>query len=105
MTTAAASSPNDRAELAPLRSALASWTSFDLDGRRPRLDDAAQSLVDARETSLKARKQLGERTKGLKRSVKVAEAEGTPESVNALAANCKGTIKSYQEEIDSLTRR
>ena len=36
---------------------------------------------------------------------KVVEAEGTRESVNCLVVNSKGTIKSYQEEIDSVTRR
>lgn len=92
-------------DLSPLRSALASWRSFDLTGRRPHLDNAAQSLLDAKETSMNNRKQLGVLTKNLKRAVKVAEGECSRDSVASLAAECKGTVKRYQEEIDSLTRR
>ncbi len=93
------------ADLSSLRSALASWTAFNLTDRRPHLDNTAQSLIEAKETSLKARKQLGELTKNLKRAVKAAEGDASRESVNGLAAGCKNTIKRYQEEIDSLTRR
>ena len=88
-----------------LRAALQSWSTFNLTDRRPNLDRTAQSLLDARETSVKARKQLGELTKNLKRAVKSVETETTRENVANLAASSKGTIKRYQEEIDSLTRR
>ncbi|KAL9189452.1 hypothetical protein ACHAXT_009127 [Thalassiosira profunda] len=91
-------------DLAPLHSALQTWSAFDLPGRRPQLDATAQSLLDAKEGSVAARKQLGEQTKSLKRCVKSAETEGSP-AVAKLAGQCKATVKAYQEEIDSLTRR
>ena len=89
----------------PLQSALTSWSTFNLTSRRPHLDNAAQSLLDAKETSLKARKLLGDQTKSLKRAVKSAESDGSKDQVSSLAKECKATIKSYQEDIDSLTRR
>lgn len=92
-------------DLTPLQSALQSWSTFNLTDRRPHLDNTAQSLLDAKETSLKARKQLAEVTKALKRAVKTAETDGNKDNVASLAVQCKSTIKRYQEEIDSLTRR
>ena len=92
-------------DVIPLQKAHQSWSSFNLTDRRPHLDESAQGLVDAKETSLRARKQLGEMTKNLKRAVKTAEADMNQETVTSLASQCKVTIKSYQEEIDSLTRR
>lgn len=93
-----------------LKSALSSWSAFSLTDRRPHLDSSAQGLLDARESSVKARKQLAESTKSLKRAVRSAEQEassGSPggEAVATLAGECKSTIKQYQEEIDALTRR
>eukprot|EP00585_Thalassiosira_rotula_P002470 CAMPEP_0196135320 /NCGR_PEP_ID=MMETSP0910-20130528/4001_1 /TAXON_ID=49265 /ORGANISM="Thalassiosira rotula, Strain GSO102" /LENGTH=185 /DNA_ID=CAMNT_0041395441 /DNA_START=191 /DNA_END=744 /DNA_ORIENTATION=+ len=105
MTSTTSSNNNNGGDLSPLQSALLPWSAFNLTDRRPHLDNTAQSLVEAKETSLKARKQLGDLTKNLKRAVKVAETEKSEESVKSLAVSCKGTIKRYQEEIDSLTRR
>lgn len=93
------------ADLAPLHKAHQSWQALNLTERRPQFESTAQSLAASKETSLKARKQLGELTKSLKRAVKTAETEVTPENVKILAGEFKTTIKSYQEEIDSLTRR
>ncbi len=93
------------ADLAPVEKAHQSWQALNLTERRPQFESTAQSLAASKETSLKARKQLGELTKSLKRAVKTAETEVTPENVKTLAGEFKTTIKSYQEEIDSLTRR
>ena len=101
-------SANNSSDLAPLQSALASWSNFNLTNRRPHLDNTAQSILNAKETSLKARKQLGELTKSLKRAVKATTDLGdniTKESVSTLSNETKSTIKKYQEEIDALTRR
>ena len=105
MSSTIASSNNS--DISPLQSALTSWSNFNLTNRRPHLDNTAQSLLDAKETSLKARKQLGELTKSLKRTVKSTESsnELTKEVISTLANETKTTIKKYQEEIDSLTRR
>mmetsp|Transcript_22597 Transcript_22597/g.45761 ORF Transcript_22597/g.45761 Transcript_22597/m.45761 type:complete len:813 (-) Transcript_22597:52-2490(-) len=92
-------------DLAPLLKAHQSWQTLNLTERRPQFESTAQSLAASKDTSLKARKQLGELTKSLKRAVKTAETEVTPENVKILAGEFKTTIKSYQEEIDSLTRR
>ena len=95
-------------DLTPLHSALQSWQSFNLTSRRPQLDNTAQSLLDAKETSMKARKQLGDLTKSLKRAVKSTETSTSPTtdgSITNLSNETKTTIKQYQEEIDALTRR
>ena len=102
------SSANGSSDLAPLQSALKSWSNFNLTDRRPHLDNTAQSILDAKETSLKARKQLGELTKSLKRAVKTTTDLGdniNKETVATLSNETKTTIKKYQEEIDALTRR
>ncbi|KAL3816964.1 hypothetical protein ACHAXA_011752 [Cyclostephanos tholiformis] len=94
---------------AVLDAALSSWARFDLTDRRPHLDASAQSLLDAKEASLIARKKLGDATKNLKRALKSAEEDnasgGGGEVVKALTAECKSTIRMYQEEIDMITRR
>ena len=95
-------------ESAQLHSARRSWAEFNLTSRRPHLDATAQSLIDAREASLAARKRLGELTKSLKGAIRTATsaAGGDKDAALAsLAAECKTTIKSYQEEIDGLTKR
>lgn len=92
-------------DLSPLQSALATWQSLNLQSLRPSLSSTATTLLESKERSLKARKILGESTKSLKRAVKIAEGDNSPQNVEALATECKATVKAYQEEIDSLTRR
>ncbi|EJK62779.1 hypothetical protein THAOC_16597, partial [Thalassiosira oceanica] len=95
-------------ESAQLHSARRSWAEFNLTSRRPHLDATAQSLIDAREASLAARKRLGELTKSLKGAIRTATSAAGGDrdaAVASLAAGCKSTIKSYQEEIDGLTKR
>ena len=108
-------------QLGLLDSALSSWSTFDLTDRRTNLDDIAQSLLDAKELSVVARKKLGEATKNLKVALKNVEKldTGTGSGDNTgtggaiqmstttskLTTECKSTIRMYQEEIDAITRR
>jgi homeobox protein cut-like len=101
----ASESGNSSSAAEPLQTALQNWTEIDLPALRPNLDQTVQSLVESREASLQARKSLGERTKTLKRAIKTATDDGTTTSITSLAAECKATIKAYQSEIDSLTKR
>lgn len=102
-----------------LQNAAHSWQSFDWTAKRAEQDTTLQQCQQAREQSLTARKQLADTTKQFKRSVKTVEqassqlaASASPETVNTtvkavegLAKECRVTVKSYQEEIDKLTRR
>lgn len=102
-----------------LQLASKAWASFDLNSRRGSLEKTAATTKEQKEQSLAARKQLADTTKQFKRSVKAMEqassalkegmsAETVGTSVKAmdnLAKECRQTIKSYQEEIDNLTRR
>lgn len=92
-------------DLAPLQTALTSWQSLDLPSLRPSLSSTASSLLESKEKSLKVRKTLAENTKSLKRAVKTAETDMSKDNIDVLSNECKTTIKSYQEEIDALTRR
>ncbi|KAL3798795.1 hypothetical protein HJC23_004583 [Cyclotella cryptica] len=92
-------------DLTPLQSALTAWQALNLPSLRPSLSSTATTLLESKERSLKARKILGESTKSLKRAVKTVEGDNSPQNVEALATECKATVKAYQEEIDSLTRR
>lgn len=123
MSAAAARSSSP--QLVLLENALSSWSTFDLTDRRPHLDDTAQSLLDGKESSAVARKKLGEATKNLKAALKnveksdnnnggggdtgggggVAAAQTTTTTTSKLTAECKSTIRMYQEEIDAVTRR
>jgi hypothetical protein len=108
-SSSSSSNSNNNDGLSLLQTALTSWTKFNLPERRPQLESTAQSLLEAKETSLVARKQLGEFTKSLKRALKSAEDEllssSNSGSIATLATETKSTIKHYQSEIDALTRR
>jgi homeobox protein cut-like len=103
--------------LSTLTAAAGSWSKFQLDGRRTALTTAAAATREAKEQSAAARKSLAASTKSLKKSLAAATAatadgEGdataaaaTRAAVAELAKIVKSTVKSYQEEIDSLTRR
>lgn len=79
------------------------WATFDLDSRRVPLDAAASRSKAEREKSANARRLLSETTKSFKRLVKGVE-QGVARP-DALTKECRGLVKAYQEEIDSLTRR
>lgn len=113
---------NDKAlMIQSIKGASQSWGIFDLSGKRGQFDAILSQSKEAREQSVAARKKLADTTKQLKRSVKSGEqasnslvaSNGTdPSAVNAavkamesLAKECRVTVKSYQEEIDKLTKR
>lgn len=102
-----------------LQAAAQNWGVFDWNGKVQQWDASAAQTKEARELSSAARKQLAENTKQFKKSVKTVETAGanlqainneetataTIKAIDALAKNCRVTIKAYQEEIDNLTRR
>jgi len=100
-----------------LPAAASAWSSFpDL---LDQMNETTAHTKQLRESSLQARKALADTTKQFKRSVKTAESaahqlaqsqdpaaqQQAVASVEALSKECRVTIKSYQEEIDNLTRR
>ena len=116
MTTDVASAARSSSpQLVLLENALSSWSTFDLTDRRPHLDDAAQSLLDGKESSAVARKKLGDATKNLKATLKNVEkldvnnggggGDAGGATTSKLTAECKSTIRMYQDEIDAMTRR
>ena len=119
MASAAAHPQTDEATsvlLSKLHAASASWSKFDLDQRRSALAAATSATREGREQSAAARKTLAASTKSLKKSVAAAtaassgsttndDAAATKTAVADLAKIVRSTVKSYQEEIDALTRR
>jgi homeobox protein cut-like len=112
-------SASDQELMSSLQSASQSWVNFDWPGKYNQWEYTSSQNKEAREQSQVARKALAETTKQFKRSVKNVEQAGTalgtsnsPENASAavgaidsLAKQCRLTVKSYQEEIDNLTRR
>ena len=96
-------------EIAPaLLSATSKWKTFSLDTRRAALEKAASSTKSSNAQSQTARKALAESTKAFKKCLKSTEAITTDEQKSQFqkhSASCKGIVKSYQEEIDKLTKR
>ena len=117
MASAAAAHPQtDEATsdlLSKLHAASSSWSKFDLDHRRSALVAAGNTTREGREQSAAARKTLAASTKNLKKGVATAttasssstNVDATKTAVADLAKIVKSTVKSYQEEIDALTRR
>ncbi|KAG7374308.1 CASP C terminal-domain containing protein [Nitzschia inconspicua] len=102
-----------------LQQAAKGWKSFDWPSKAPQWDATTNQNKEARDASQVARKQLSEHTKSFKKSVKNVETAGNtlgtePNEENIAAAVkaienvaklARVTVKSYQEEIDNLTRR
>lgn len=89
-----------------LTSAIQAYTAvLGLPTLLPKLVTTANSLSQSRDASVSARKNLAESTKVFKRVVKNAESNPTAATVQELAKEGRACIKSYQDEIDSLTRR
>ena len=96
-----------------------SWKTFDYNSKMSVFLQTANQIKEQKESSLHARKLLADTTKQFKRSVKSMEQtctalkeENTPETSGAavktmeiLGKECRGLVKSYQEEVDNLTRR
>eukprot|EP00522_Entomoneis_paludosa_P006488 CAMPEP_0172455078 /NCGR_PEP_ID=MMETSP1065-20121228/11879_1 /TAXON_ID=265537 /ORGANISM="Amphiprora paludosa, Strain CCMP125" /LENGTH=775 /DNA_ID=CAMNT_0013207531 /DNA_START=71 /DNA_END=2398 /DNA_ORIENTATION=+ len=107
------------ADIAMIQPHVDSWANFDWQTKLSTVDATVQQAKEAQKQSAQARKSLGESTKHFKRSLKNAEqaasslgsglseetAKATVKSVETLSKECKVTIKSYQEEIDKITRR
>ena len=95
------------------------WESFQWSGTLAGFETTLNQSKEAREQSLTARKELADTTKQFKRSVKTVEqakqalaAGASPEnvattvsSIDGMAKDCRVIVKSYQGEIDNLTRR
>jgi homeobox protein cut-like len=109
----------DTTVLQSVQTASQLWSAYDWNGKRTEQDATLAQCKESRDASLSARKHLADTTKQFKRSVKAAETassalatSNTPETagqsvaeVESLAKQCRLTVKSYQEEIDNLTRR
>ena len=80
--------------LSSLADVVRFWHSFDLDGKRQLLDKQGIEIAAYQEASAKSRKVLAERTKSFRR-------EGVADKLKKIGS----LLRSYQEEIDSLTRR
>jgi len=105
--------------LVSLQKASKTWKSFDWAGKATQWETTTSENKESRESSQAARKQLAETTKLLKRAVKTAETSGkalgsnqsednvsaTIKATETLSKQARATVKSYQEEIDNLTRR
>ena len=76
------------------KAVVEAWVAFDLDGRRSGLDRQCLELKDAREAAQRSRKMLAESTKEFR---KMSDTEKL--------ATVSSLVKSYQGEIDALTKR
>ena len=96
-------------EIAPtLLSATSKWKTFSIDTRRSTLEKATSTSKANNAQSQTARKALAESTKAFKKCLKATEAIATDEQkaqFQKISTSCKGIVKSYQEEIDKLTKR
>jgi homeobox protein cut-like len=91
-----------------LLSASSKWKTFSVDTRRSVLEKATSSAKTNNAQSQTARKALAESTRAFKKCIKTTEAITTDDQkaqFQRLSASCKGIVKSYQEEIDKLTKR
>ena len=108
------------AVLESLQVASQTWDSFQWGGTLSGFDTTLHAAKEARDQSVTARKELADTTKQFKRSVKsveqakqaLAAGGGSPEtvattvsSIDGMAKDCRVIVKSYQGEIDNLTRR
>jgi homeobox protein cut-like len=105
--------------LSSLRAASQNWAAFDWTSKSNQWDAVLNQSKEAKDQALSARKTLAETTKQFKRSVKTVEQAGsslavantdenataTVKTIETLAKQCRLTVKSYQEEIDNLTKR
>jgi homeobox protein cut-like len=107
-------------EAAALQVAVAAWKSASFTDVVAQMEQTVTLNKQQKEQSLTARKTLADTTKQFKRSVKIAETAAislqqmnstdpvittTCTAMDALSKECRITVKSYQEEIDNLTRR
>ena len=91
---------------------VSSYQSFNLDGRRTGLDEKALLIASAQESSAKSRKKLSESVKHFKQQLKEQQnqASSTTSGDSSAAssstnANTLKLMKSFQIEVDDLTKR
>ena len=92
-----------------LQIASQSWQNFSLETKRPTLQQNATQTKTNHQQSQKSRKTLAETTKAFKKTVKQTESillkSNGGENKDKFSSECKSVVKSYQEEIDNLTKR
>jgi len=93
-----------------LLGAASRWQAFSLDTRRPQLDKAAANTKSHNAQSQAARKGLAESTKAFKKCLKgteniISNKDDEKQIYNKLSSSSRSLVKSYQEEIDNLTKR
>ena len=100
-----------------LQSATESWQSFSFDTKRSSLQQFTTHSKSNHQQAQKSRKALADLTKAFKKTVKQTESilvkstssttttTTTGENNAKFSNQCKSTVKAYQEEIDSLSKR
>ena len=110
-----------------LEAVASSWRGFGLDARRAALDESALSIASAQEAGARSRKRLGESVKAFKQQLRQQQQQqqqdkaGDDEGGAAAAAGGGGgrgeaggggkaattlrILRSFQQEVDELTRR
>lgn len=96
--------------ISSLQMASAQWIAFSLESRKASLDKAISNAKASNTQSQTARKLLAESTKSFKKCVKTTEQsvsmnDEEKAQFQKLSSSCKDIVKSYQEEIDNLTKR
>ena len=93
-----------------LKTAHQHWKGFDLDSRRPILDQTILQAKEKHKESLSKRKQLAEITKKFRKAAKLASESATAVSpddasvasvIGDVSKEGKNTVKAYQEESES----
>lgn len=114
-----AASGGKEVSIGPFQKASKTWKSFDWPSKKAQWESTTVENKESREAAQAARKQLAETTKLLKRAVKSIEVSGKAlgssqseetvaaaiKAIETLSKQARVTVKSYQEEIDNLTRR
>lgn len=96
--------------ISSLQIASAQWIAFSLETRKTSLDKAITAAKANNTQSQSARKLLAESTKSFKKCIKTTEQsismnDEEKGQFQKLSSSCKDIVKSYQEEIDNLTKR
>jgi homeobox protein cut-like len=96
--------------ISSLQIASAQWIAFSLESRKTTLEKAISTAKTNNAQSQSARKSLAESTKSFKKCIKTTEQslsmnDEEKAQFQKLSWSCKDIVKSYQEEIDNLTKR
>ena len=92
-----------------LQTASQSWQNFSLETKRPSIQQSITQAKVNNQQSLTTRKNLADTTKSFKKTVKQIEGilatKNNNNNGDAFSTECKSIVRSYQEEIDHLTKR